>query len=89
MKLTAFELPPPGVGLATATLAETAAGRSVAGLSAVSEVGLAKIVARFSPFHVTIEPGTNPEPVTVKVKSGLPTMAEFGLMLVTAGTGLI
>ena len=37
------------------------------------------------PFHMTVEPPTKPEPVTVSVKPALPACADVGLKLVMVG----
>jgi hypothetical protein len=92
VKGTEFDVPPPGAGLNTVTLAVPAAAMSVAGIVAVSWVLLTKVVVRFALFHLTREPtapftGTKPEPLTVRVKDGPPARAEFGVIFVIVGTG--
>jgi len=89
VKLKAFEVPPPGVGLATVTLAAPAEEMSVAGMEAVSVVAPPKVVARSDPFHRTIAPVTKLDPVTVRVKAGPAASAELGLSPEMAGTGLL
>lgn len=44
---------------------------------------------RFDPFHRTVEPLTNPVPLTVSVNAAPPAMDEAGLRPVVAGTGLL
>ena len=46
------------------------------------------MVVRFEPFHLTLDVGTNPLPLTVKVKLAPPAVADVGLMLEREGTGL-
>ena len=46
------------------------------------------VVWRGLPFHWTMAPLTKFVPLTVSVNAGLPTTAESGLKLVSAGTGL-
>jgi len=87
VKLRAFDVPPPGAGLLTVTLAVPAVAMSLAGMDAVKLVALFRLVVRFDPFHRTVEPETKFEPLTVRANSGLPAMAEFGLIPVMAGTG--
>ena len=47
-----------------------------------------KLVGRFAPFHCSIDPLMKLLPVAVKKKPGPPAAAEFGLKLVSTGTGL-
>ena len=46
-------------------------------------------MARFEPFHCTVELGINPEPVAVSVKLPLPAPSVDGEMPVKAGVGLL
>jgi hypothetical protein len=88
VKTMKFELPPPGGGLKTVTLAEPAAAISLAGIAAFSCVELTTVVVLFAPFHRTTDPPTKLKPDTVKVNPGLPARAELGLILVILGSGL-
>ena len=65
---TEFDVPPPGLGLKTVTLAEPALATSPVSIDAVNWLPFAKVVARSAPFHRTTEPEIKPEPVTVRVK---------------------
>ena len=87
VKLTAFEVPPPGVGVTTVTLAVPAEAISLAGIAAVSCVALTKVVVRALPFHRTVEPLMKFDPFTVRENAAPPVVAEFGLIVVMAGTG--
>ena len=87
VKLRAFDVPPPGAGLLTVTLAVPAVAMSLAEIDAVRLVALLRVVVRSDPFHRTVEPDTKLEPLTVRANPGLPAMAEFGLIPVMAGTG--
>src|SRR5437870_1932470 len=89
MNVSAFETPPPGEGLLTVTLAVPCVATSLAGIAAVSCVLLTNVVVRGAPFHCTLEPPTNPWPVTFSVNAPLPAAAELGLSEPTAGTGLV
>lgn len=89
MKLTAFDVPPPGVGVTTVTLAVPTLAMSVAGIAAVNCVALTKVVVRGLPFHCTVEPLTKLLPLTVKVKAAPPAVAPFGFKLVIEGRGLL
>src|SRR4029450_6337509 len=85
---SAFDVPPPGVGLTTVTLAVPAAAMSAAPIWAVSLVLFTKLVGRALPAHCTTEPGIKPSPLTVSVKAAPPACAEAGARLSSAGTGL-
>src|SRR5262245_55415112 len=89
VNVAAADVPPPGAGLTTVTLAVPADATSVAGIVAVNCVALTKIVVRVLPFHRTLEPLTKPVPLTVNVKPALPAMVAFGEIDVIAGAGLL
>src|SRR5262245_51031316 len=89
VKVRAWEVPPPGAGLLTATLAEPGEAIVLAEIEAVSRVLLMKIVGRFEPCHVTTELAVKFEPVTVRVKLTPPAVTESGLIPVRTGTGLL
>src|SRR5438552_15957859 len=80
------EVPPPGAGLTTVTLAMPAAAMSVAGIVAVSCVGETNVVARAAPFQFTVELLTKLPPLTVISVAGPPAVASAGLMLPITGT---
>ena len=73
-----FEIPPPGVGLTTATDAVPAVAMSEAEMLAVSCESLTYVVARALPFQFTVEPATKPVPFTVSVKPGPPGSTASG-----------
>jgi hypothetical protein len=50
---------------------------------------LIQVVARAVPFQRIIEEATKFVPVTMRVKPTPPAVAELGLMLVSAGAGLL
>jgi hypothetical protein len=54
---------------------------------AVSWVALTNVVETDEPFHRTVEFDAKPEPLTVRVKEGPPSLAVDGLRLLTAGPG--
>jgi hypothetical protein len=87
-KVAALDVPPPGPGLETVTLAVIGDARSVAGIAAVSRVALMKDVARAAPFHRTVELERKLEPSTVKAKPGLPAVALEGESDASEGAGL-
>jgi hypothetical protein len=67
VKLTAFEVPPPGAGVVTVTATMAAEAREAAGIVAVNCVEFTKVVAIAEPPKLTIEPVTKFVPVTVIV----------------------
>ena len=69
VKVSALEVPPPGVGLKTVTEAVPAVAMSAAVMAAVSWVDEPKVVVRFAPFQRTTEPLMKLVPVTVRVKA--------------------
>ena len=88
VKVSGLEVPPPGVGLKTVTLAVPAAAISEAGIAAVSWVAETYVVVRSAPFHRTFDVDTKLVPVTVRVKADPPAAAEVGEIEVRVGTGL-
>src|SRR6266404_29508 len=90
VNVCAAEVPPPGAGVRTVTLAVPAAAMSAAVIAAVSWMVLTKVVGRAAPFHCTVvEPFTNPVPLTVSVKAAPPTVALVGTSAVIVGMGLL
>ena len=73
-----FEVPPPGVGFVTVTVAVVDLAMSVARISTFNCDPLTNVVTRALPFHFTIEPDTNPVPFTVSVNPVLPGLMTFG-----------
>src|SRR3989454_1016756 len=84
----AAEVPPPGVGVMTVTEAVPAPGLSAAVIAAVSWMVLTKVVVRVAPFQRTVDPFTNPVPLTVSVKAAPPAVALVGVSPVIVGMGL-
>ena len=87
MNDTEFEPPPPGAGFKTVTTAVPAVAMSLAGIAAERLVPLTNVVVRGELFHRTTEPEMKLLPLTVSVKPAPPAVAEFGLRLLTDGTG--
>ena len=87
VKLTAFEVPPPGAGLVTVTAAVPAEAMAAAGMAAVNCVGLKNVVVPAVPPKLTIEAATKFVPLIVNVKAAPPATALFGEIMVIAGTG--
>src|SRR5205823_15102134 len=77
-KYVALEVPPPGVGLNTVTEAVPGKATSATGTVAVNRSLLINVVANPVPFHLTVAPGTNPVPVTVRLKACPPGATAVG-----------
>src|SRR5579864_9748801 len=60
---------------------------STAVICAVRTVALVNEVVRLVPFHCTVDPETNPVPLTVNVKVAPPTVAVEGESVVIVGSG--
>ena len=87
-KFEAAEVPPPGAGLTTVIESVPADAMSLAGMLAVSCVGLTRVVVRPEPFTCTPELPTKFVPLIVSVLAPPPAIALVGERLVTLGTGL-
>ena len=80
------DVPPPGPGLATVSMALPAVSTSEAGIETFSRVRETYAVVRAALFHRTTEAGVNPEPSTARLKDGSPLTAPTGVSAVIAGT---
>ena len=89
LKTTAVEVPPPGVGLITVTLALPAVAMSEARMAAVSCVALTKVVVFALPLNWTTDVETKFVPLTVRVNAAPPAVAPVGDSEVIAGAGLL
>jgi hypothetical protein len=88
LKKTTFEVPPPGPGLTTVTLAVLGFAKSEDRMLAVNRDLLTKVVVRAMPFQCTTEPETNPVPFTVSVTPALPGLMAPGTNgLLISGAG--
>ena len=88
VKVSVFDVPPPGVGLNTVTGKGPALATSVARMLAVTWLALTYVVMRALPLKLTTELLMNSDPLTVSVKAPEPAVALEGLSIVIAGTGL-
>jgi hypothetical protein len=86
-RLAAPDVPPPGAGVRTLMAAVPAAATSVAGIVALSSVGLTRVVGRAAPFHRTIDDATKPDPLTVSENPAPPALTLLGERPVTVGAG--
>ena len=87
LNVVTFDVPPPGDGDTTVTDACPTAPMSAASMAARNCVALTKVVARVAPFHFTTLDATNPVPLTVNVKPGLPAGIVAGASDVIVGPG--
>lgn len=78
VKGTGFELPPPGPGLTTVTMAEAGVDTFAAGTTAVNFPALTNVVARAVPFQSTVDPETNPAPWMVNENCDAPGVTAAG-----------
>jgi hypothetical protein len=88
VNVAAADVPPPGDGVSTEICAVPAVTMSEAGTTAVISVALTKVDANDVPPHCTIDPATNPEPLTCSVSAEPPVIALAGVIEVIEGAGL-
>jgi hypothetical protein len=89
VKVAAPEVPPPGVGVNTVTLADPPLAISEAGILAINCEVLIKFVGRLLPFHLTTDPLIKLEPFTVRLKSSPPEATVDGEIELNVGAGLL
>jgi hypothetical protein len=89
VKLTAFDVPPPGAGLDTVTAAVPAVAMAAAGIAAVNCVALTPVMVGVTPAKFTTELATKLVPFTVRVKAPPVTTALVGEIVVIVGVGLV
>jgi hypothetical protein len=87
VNVTAFDVPPPGAGLDTVTLAVPTLAMSAATMDAVNCVLLTKVVVRLGPFQLTTDVLKKFAPLTLSVNAPPPAAAVTGLKLDIEGTG--
>ena len=83
------DVPPPGAGFVTVTVAVPAVAISAAVIAAVSCVALTKAVVLAAPLNFTTDVDTKPVPFTVSVKAAPPAVALVGEREVAVGAGLL
>jgi len=83
------DVPPPGAGFVTVTVAVPAVAISAAVIAAVNCVALMKVVVLVAPLNFTTDVATKPVPLTVRVKAALPAVALIGEREVAVGAGLL
>ena len=88
-KDTDADVPPPGAGFVTVTVAVPAVAISAAVIAAVSCVALTNVVVLAAPLNFTTDVDTKPVPFTVRVKAAPPAVALVGKREVSVGAGLL
>ena len=83
------DVPPPGAGFVTVTVAVPAVAISAAMIDAVSCVALTNAVVLAVPLNFTTDVDTKPVPFTVRVKAAPPAVAPVGEREVSVGAGLL
>ena len=83
------DVPPPGAGFVTVTVAEPAVAISAAVIAAVNCVALTKVVVLAAPLNFTTDVDTKPVPFTVSVKAAPPAVALVGEREVAVGAELL
>ena len=83
------DVPPPGAGFVTVTVAVPAVAISAAVIAAVNCVALTNVVVLAAPLNFTTDVDTNPVPLTVRVKAAPPAVALVGEREVAVGAGLL
>jgi hypothetical protein len=89
VKFTAFEVPPPGPGLVTVTVAGPAEAMAVAGIAAVNCVELTNVVATAVPPKLTTEEERKLAPLTDRVNAGLPATLLVGDIVEIVGSEIV
>src|SRR5437867_9614335 len=87
MNVCGLEVPPPGAGLRTVTEAVPAVAMSAAVICACSCVLLPNVVARWLPFHCTMDELMKFVPVAVRVNPAPPATTLLGDREVSVGLG--
>jgi len=83
------DVPPPGAGFVTVTVAIPAAAISAAVIAAVNCAALTNVVVLAAPLNFTIDVETKAVPLTVRVKAAPPAVALVGEREVAVGVGLL
>lgn len=83
------DVPPPGAGFVTVTVAVPAVAMSAAVMAADSCVALMKVVVWETPLNFTTEFETKPVPFTVNAKAAPPAVALGGAIEISVGAGLV
>lgn len=88
VKFAPPDVPPPGGGVETVTVAVLAVAMSALLMTACNVELDTKVLERALPFHWMMEEEMKVEPVTVRVNAEPPAVAEVGLRDDRKGAGL-
>ena len=83
------DVPPPGAGLVTVTVAVPAVAIAAAVIAAANCVALTKVVVLVAPLNFTTDVDTKAVPLTVRVKAAPPAVALVGEREAAVGAGLL
>ena len=83
------DVPPPGAGFVTVTVAVPAVTISAAVIAAVNCVALTNVVIFAAPLNLTTDVETKAVPFTVRLNAAPPAVALVGEREVAVGTGLL
>jgi len=83
------DVPPPGAGFVTVTVAVPAVAISAAVIAAVNCVAPTNVVVLAAPLNFTTDVDTKPVPLTVRVKAVPPTVVLVGEREVAVAAGLL
>jgi hypothetical protein len=86
IKFCAFDVPPPGAGFDIVTVEVPTVLKSPDGITAVSCVEEANVVARALPLNSTVDAATKFVPFTVSVNCGSFCVAEVGVIEIVVGS---
>jgi len=88
VKVSAPEVPPPGAGLTTVTVAPPCVATSAAGTCAVNSATFTNVVASAVDPHITVDSVVKVTPIAVTVSGNvaLPAVTLVGEMLLIIGT---
>lgn len=87
VNVSAFDVPPPGVGFTTVIAAAPELAISAAAITAVNCVALTNVVVRAPPFHCATDPPMKFVPFNVSVNAVPPAPVVGGESDVSVGTG--
>jgi len=88
VKVSEFEVPPPGAGVTTSTEAVPAVAISIAGTMAVSSPDEINVVASGEPFQYAVDDAKKFDPSNVNVNCAPPIVVEVGLRELRIGVEL-
>lgn len=87
MNVAGDDVPPPGSGVTTVTVAAPGSSTSTRKMCAVRRPALTNFVGRAAPFQRTLDVVTKFAPSTVRMNPVEPALMRAGVRLVSVGTG--